>query len=65
MVERENVLLAEIRWVLKEVQSRYSQRSCDDINELFQVMFPGHKTIEKFSRDRNECGYIINHVIAP
>ena len=65
MVERENVLLAEIHWVLKEVQSRYSQRSCYDINELFQVMFPGHKTIEKSSRGRTECGYIINHGIAP
>ena len=31
MVERENVLLAEVRWVLKVVQSRYSQHSYDDI----------------------------------
>ena len=31
MVERENVLLAEVRWILKVVQSRYSQHSYDDI----------------------------------
>ena len=37
----------------KVVQSRFSQRSWDDINELFQVMFPGHKIIEKFSCDRS------------
>ena len=64
MVEKANVLLAEIRWVLKVVQSRYSQRSCNDINELFQVMFPGHKIIEKCSCGRTKCGYIINHGLA-
>ena len=65
MVERKNVLLAEIRWVLKVIQSRYSQRSCDDINELLQVIFPGHKIIEKFPCGRTTCGYIINHGLAP
>ena len=64
MVERENVLLAETHWVLKVVQSRYSQRSCDNINELFQVLFPGCKIIEKFSCGRAKCGYIINHSFA-
>ena len=31
MVERENILLAEVRWVLKVVQSRYLQHSYDNI----------------------------------
>ena len=65
IVERKNVLLAEIRWVLKVIQPRYSQRSCDDINELLQVIFPGHKIIEKFPCGRTACGYIINHGLAP
>ena len=42
LVEKDNLLSAEIRWVLKCVQSRCSQRSCDDIQELLNIMFPGH-----------------------
>ena len=30
---------AEIRWVLKVVDSNFSLRSCLDLNDLFQVMF--------------------------
>ena len=56
MVDKENVLLAVIRWVLKVVQSRYSQHSSYDITELFKVIFSGHKIIEKFSYGRTKCG---------
>ena len=56
MVDKENVLLAVIRWVLKVVQSRYSQHSSYDITELFKVIFSGHKIIQKFSYRRTKCG---------
>ena len=64
-VERDAIITAEIRWVLKVVQSNYSQRSCEDIAELFKTMFPGHQVAEKFSCGRTKCGYYINHGLAP
>ena len=52
--ERDHIIDAEIRWCLKVVQSRYSQRSCGNVVKLFTAMF--HKS---------KCGYVINHGIAP
>ena len=52
--ERDHIIDAEIRWCLKGVRSRYSQRSCDNVVKLFTAMF--HKS---------KCGYVINHGIAP
>lgn len=65
VVERDSVLAAEIRWVLKCVQSKYSQRSCDGLQELLNVMFPGHNIIEKFTLGRTKCSYILNYGLAP
>ena len=38
---RDNVLFAEIKFALKTVESNYSQRSWENIIELFKVMFTG------------------------
>ena len=65
VVERDSVLAAEIRWVLKCVQSKYSQRSCDGLQELLNVMFPGHNIIEKFTLGKTKCSYILNYGLAP
>jgi len=65
MVEKDNVFFAEVQWVLKVVQAKYSQRSCDGLNELFKVMFPDSNVAENFSCGRTKCGYIINHGLAP
>ena len=43
-----DVLFAEIRFALRTVESNYSQRSCENINELFKVMFPGNIVAEHF-----------------
>ena len=58
---RDNVFFAEIRFVLKTVESNYSQRSCENINELFKVMFPGSIVAEHFKLGRTKCGYLITH----
>ena len=49
--ERDHIVDAEIRWCLKVVHSRYSQRSC---NNVLKLMLQNSK-----------CGYVINHGIAP
>ena len=58
---RDNVLFAEIRFALKTVESNYSQRSCENINELFKVMFPGSIVAEHFKLGRTKCGYLVAH----
>ena len=58
---RENVLFVEIRFALKTFESNYSQRSCENINELFKVMFPGSIVAEHFKLGRTKCGYLITH----
>ena len=63
-IKRDAIITAEIRWVLKVVQSNYSQRSCEDNVELFKTMFPGHQVAEKFSCGQTKCGYYINHGLA-
>ena len=62
--EMDNIINAEIRWCLKVVESRYSQRSCDQIVELLAIMFPARE-IAKMMLGRTKGGYIINHGIAP
>ena len=61
MFTRDNVLFAEIRFALKTVESNYSQHSCENINELFKVMFPGSIVAEHFKLGRTKCGYLITH----
>ena len=58
---RDNVLFAEIRFALKTVESNYSQHSCENINELFKVIFPGSIVAEHFKLGRTKCGYLITH----
>ena len=64
MIEKSNIVGAEIRWCLQVVQSKYSQRSCNGIVELFTVMFPD-SDIAKMTLKKDKCGYMINYGIAP
>ena len=42
------------------VQSRYSQRSCDNVVKFFTALF--HDTeIAKMTLQKSKCGYVINH----
>ena len=65
LFQRDNIINAEITWCLKVVESRYSQRSCDQIVELFAVMFPDSEIAKQMMLGRRKGGYIINHGIAP
>ena len=56
---------AEIRWDLKVVDSNFSLRSCLDLNDLFQVMFPDRTIAKNFQLSKTKCGYYINFGVAP
>ena len=58
---RVNVLFAEIRFALKTVESNYSQRSWENTNELFKIIFPGSIVAEHFKLGKTKCGYLITH----
>ena len=58
---RDNFLFAEIRFALKTFEYNCSQCSCENINELFKVMFPGSIVAEHFKVGRTKCGCLITH----
>lgn len=49
---------AEIKWVLKCVQSHYSFKSCDGIARLFSSMFPDSEVAKKFSCGERKAAYL-------
>ena len=63
-VAKESVIKADFIWVLKNVMSGFSLRSCDGISDCFKEMFPDGK-IAKFSLGRTKCPYIITYGITP
>ena len=65
VLEKNNVIDAEMRWCLKVVKSKFSQRSCDDMQSLFSVMFPDIEIARKMTLQKDKCKYVINHGPAP
>ena len=61
VLEKNNVIDAEMRWCLKVVKSKFSQRSCDDMQSLFIVMFPDIEIARKMTLQKDKCKYVINH----
>ncbi len=39
-MNKEQVVRAEIIWALNVVKNHYSYKSCEDVREIFKVMFP-------------------------
>ena len=64
-VAKESVIKAEIIWVLKNVMSGFSLRSCNVISDCFKEIFPDSKIANKFSLATIKCSYMIAYGIAP
>ena len=58
-----SVAKAEIRWVLKEVDSNFSLRSCLDFNDLFRVMFVDGTITKNFQLNKTKREYCIKIVV--
>ena len=54
----------ETRWMLKNVLSYFSFRSCNGLSGLFKAMFPDSAVAEKFSLQKDKCAYYFNFGIA-
>lgn len=64
-VNLSDVVLAEIRWVLKAVVSGYSMNSLNDVTESFSAMFPDSSIASQMTLKRTKASYIANFGIAP
>lgn len=60
-----SVLMAEIRWVLNLVCSKYSMNSSSNSGELFSVMFPDSDIAKRFQCGRTKAGYVAHFGLAP
>ena len=61
LIISEEVLHAEVPWVIKVITSHYSFSSCKDISCLFSKMFPESQIAQSFSR----CAYLAGFGIYP
>ena len=64
LIDSVSAAKAEIRWVLKVVDSNFSLRSCPDLNDLFESCFQIAQ-LPKTSSWAKQWGYYINFGVAP
>ena len=62
---KNDVIKAEIIWVLKVVSSHFSFNSCSDINDVFKLMFGDSDISSQLSCGKTMCSYICCFGIAP
>ena len=63
-VQKEDVLAAEVLWVVKAVVSHYSSSSSANTGNLFQRMFPDSKIAQNFNCGKTKCSYLISFGLA-
>ncbi|XP_071963464.1 uncharacterized protein [Antedon mediterranea] len=61
----EEIRKAEILWALFMTNRHYSNKSMDEINEVFQAMFPDSGIAAKFSCGEKKSAYVVNYGLAP
>ena len=61
----EEVIRAELRWVLKMVESDYSFNSAENMVKLLCLMDEHSKIFPKMSLGRMKCSYYVNHALYP
>lgn len=64
-VTRQESLRPEVLWALKVANSHYSFKSCEDVSELFSVMFPDSQLAGKFACGERKCAYLCTFGLAP
>ena len=64
-VTTEEVLTAEIIWVLQTVLNGFSFSSCDGMGDNFRRMLKGNEVAQKFRLGRTKIGYVVNYGLGP
>ena len=65
MIISEEVLHAEVFWVIKVITSHHSFSSCKDISCLFSKMFPDSQIAQSYSFGATKCSYLACFGIYP
>ena len=65
LIISEEVLHAEVLWVIKVITSHYSFSSSKDISCLFSKMFPDSQIAQSFSCGATKCAYLASFGIYP
>ena len=60
-----SIIKAQVIWILKMIDSGYSNNSSDNIMECFKAMFSDSLIAQKIDMHRTKSSYIINHGLAP
>ena len=61
----EEVIRAELRWVLKMVESDYSFNSAENMVKLLCLMDKHSRIFPKMTLGRQKCGYYVTHALYP
>ena len=61
----EEVIRAELWWVLKMVESDFSFKSADNMVKLLCLMDKDSKIFPKMTLGRHKCGYLVTHALFP
>ena len=59
------MIRAELRWVLKMVESDYSFNSAENMVKLLCLMDKHSKIFPKMTLGRQKCGYYVTHALYP
>ena len=61
----DSVTKAEVIWAPQTVAKHQSYRSCDDVKNIFEAMFPDSEIAHKFTLGRTKAAYTVVYGLAP
>ena len=64
-VVKEDVLKAEILWILRTIEAHHSYRSNEGVSDLFRIMFPDSGIAKQFGCSQSKTAYITQFGLAP
>ena len=56
---------AIVIWLLKSIESGYSNNSNDDIGDILRSMDPNSKVMQSFKMRKTKASYVVNHALRP
>ena len=65
VANEEDNIKAIVIWLLKTIESGFSNNSTDDIGDVLRSMDPNSKILESFKMKKTKASYVINHGLAP
>ena len=64
-LSEEEKVKAQILWLMKSINSGFSNNATDDVGDVLRRMDPNSKVLAAFNMKKTKAAYIINHGLAP